>query len=252
MANTPIRFNASAVIEDAFLDLGVFQAGETIPPFDAAFALRLLNKLITTLAIQPLTCPTTEREVFSVVAAQNTYTMGPAGDFDTVRPPSGLIGAGLLMPTSGATIGQVEIPLAPLTDDAYQAIQAKDLQSAMFTDFYFIPEYAGGLASVYLWPTPNSTTYQLVLYRADPIAGFANLTTLYDFPPGYAEMLQYQLEKRLAKPYGQPWGPVDEDKASQALFLVKRNNFTLVDLALDPAMTNDSRGGYNIITGAGG
>lgn len=251
MANTPIRFNANSVIEDAFLDLGVFQAGETIPAGDSQFALRLLNKFISGLSIQPLSCPMTTREVFDVVALQSTYTVGPAGDFDTVRPTA-VTGAGLLMPSQASATGQVEIPVAILSDDAYESISVKDLQSEMFTGMYYTPTYAGGLGSIFLWPTPTVSTNQFVLYRADPIAGFANLTTLYDFPPGYAELLQYQLEKRLAKPYGQPWGQVDEDKASQALFLVKRNNFVLTDLAVDPAMTHDQRGGYNILTGTGG
>lgn len=248
---TPIRFNANAVIEDAFLDLGVFEAGNPIPAPDAQFALRLLNKCVNTLSLQPLTFPFIDREVFDVVTNQSTYTIGPGGDFDTIKPMA-LTGAGLLLPSQSASTGAVEIPRAVLTDDGYQAIQVKDLRSTLWTSVYYNPTFADGLGSVFLWPTPTSTTYQCVLYRGDVIQGFADLTTFYDFPPGYAELLQYQLEKRLAKPYGQPWEAADDDKARTALALVKRQNFKLADTPLDPALTRDRRSGYNIQTGTGG
>lgn len=252
MANTPISFNANAVIQAAFLDLGVFAPGESIPAPDGQLTLARLNNCVNALQLSPLTFPFVTREVFDVVSGTSTYSIGPGGDFDTVRP-AGLTGAGLLMPSQAATTGPIEIPRGLMTDDAYQTLQTKDLQNAMWTAVYYNPTYSGGLGSVFLWPTPNSTTYQLVLYRSDVLQGFANLTTAYDFPQGLFEVLQYQLGKRLAPAYGATgWTPMLEEMARDTLFLFKRNNFKLADLTLDPAMTKDRRGGYNIQTGTGG
>lgn len=250
MPSTPIRFNANAVILDAFLDLGVFSPGESIPDADAQLALRALNRFVSSLANQPLTFPFTDREVFSVVAGQSTYTIGPGGNFNTIKPAS-IVGAGLLLPSAAAATGPVEVPIGELTDVAYRALAVKALQSGMFTSYFYDPTYAGGLGAIYLYPTPNVTTNSLVLYRGDQIQGFADLVTLYDFPAGYAEMFQYNLEKRLATPYGVQWTPVQDELARDALALAKRQNFQLVDAELDTAMTGDRRGGYDINVGNG-
>jgi hypothetical protein len=40
--------------------------------------------------------------------------------------------------------------------------------------------------------------------------------------------------------------------ATDSLALIKRQNYKLSDLEIDPALTHDRRGGYNILTGSGG
>lgn len=247
-STTAVSFTANAVIGDAFLDLGIFAPGESIPPEHSQFALRALNRVVSQLGLHPLSKPFTSREVFTLVVGQNTYTIGPGGNFNTVRPVS-IDAAGLLMPSQGATIGQLEIPRAVLDQSDYENIRLKDLQNAMFTYVFYDPTYSGGLGTVYLYPTPNTTLYQLVLYTGSSIIGFANLTTVYDFPPGYLEMLQYQLEKRLAKPYGRPWGLDDEIKAGEALALVKRQNSEVAYIEIDPMVFGDSSYGYSILQG---
>lgn len=249
---TAIAFTARDVITQAFSDLGVFQPGESIPAPDANGALSRLNAFISGMSQSPLTFPYVGREVFNVIANQSTYTIGPGGDFDTVRPTA-LTGAGLLMPSLGSPTGQVEIPIAPMTDDAYQLCQVKDQTSALWTDIYFNATYTDGFATVFLWPTPTTTQNQCVLYFGSAIRGFANLTTQYDFPPGVFEMLEYELGKRLAPSYGGTgWTAELEGLRKESMFVYKRNNFKLTDAPVDPAMTHTSRGGYVIQTGTGG
>ena len=79
---------------------------------------------------------------------------------------------------------------------------------------------------------------------------FASLTASYDLPPGYDEMLEYQLARRLAGPYQRQFSPENAQMAIETLANVKRANYKLSDLPFDPAMTQDRRGGYNIVTGA--
>ncbi len=91
-----------------------------------------------------------------------------------------------------------------------------------------------------------------MLYRADQIAGFSDLTTNYDFPPGYQDALEYNLAVRLAIPYGRMVTPELRQMASDSLALIKRQNYKLTDLAIDPALTHSHAGWYNIDTGSGG
>lgn len=251
-ASRGTTFNANDVIGAAFADIGVHSPGESVPPAEANQALARLNRMIAGLGLSPAMMPFIAREVFEVTSEESTYTIGPGGDFDTVKPLS-LVGAGLLQPTQGATTGRNEIPRAVLTTDAYEAISLKDMQSAMFTDVYYQRTYAGGFGLIKLWPVPNTTDNALVLYRGDLIQGFTNLTTANDYPEGLFEVLEYNLARRLATVYGGAnWTQELSTLARTSLSEFKTSNFRLVDLAVDPAMTHNQRGGYIIQSGTGG
>jgi hypothetical protein len=232
--STSINFNALSIITDALVDLGVCRPGATLSASDGELGLRVLNNFIGALSTQRLSFPFTDREVFAVVANQGTYTIGPGGNFSTVRPMN-ITGAGRLYPATSATVGPLEVRVDVLTDDAYDAIAFKSMRSAQWTSVHYTPTVTGGLGTVELWPVPDTAVNSLVLYRGDAIQGFANLTTFYDFPPGYYEMLQFNIEKRLCRSYGlaREWGALDDALASESLRLVKRQNFRLVDAALD-------------------
>lgn len=250
MAFDPVSFNALSVIQAALGDLGVIslEDGLEVSSAQAQDGLRRLNAMISSWSIHRLAIPFISREVFSVVANQSTYTVGPGGDFDTVRPTQ-ITGAALLLNTPTPP---VEIPNEILTDDAYEAIPIKNLTNILWTKVYYNPTFAGGLASIFLWPTPTTAANNLVLYRGDQIQGFSNLTTPAAFPPGYFEAFEYQLAKRLAVPYGLSVSPDLARMSADAFSTIKRENYKMNDAALDPALTNDRRGWYNLLTGTGG
>jgi hypothetical protein len=181
----------------------------------------------------------------------NPYTIGIGGTLNTQRPATqnAIVWAGLILTSASPT---VEIPLTIFTDDAWQAIQVKALTSAagINTGLYYNPTYTTSeLGSIYLWPIPATADNDLALYLRKPLTTFADLTTQYYLPDGCEEALEYNLALRLCGPYTVP---VDQDvkalaKSSMAIF--KRSNYRLADLAMDPAFTNDRRGGYDIQTG---
>lgn len=182
------------------------------------------------------------------VPTANTFTFTVEGS--PVTPATGTL-------TSQSVSGTpVEIPRAVITDDAYQAIQLKNLSDAQFTTVYYNSTYPFG--TIYLWPLPDTAQNQLVLYLQNAFTGFADLTTEYDFPdiPGYAEAIQYQLNLRLFTPYGVKDPAILEpirDMAAQTFGLIKRANNKPSDLPTDAQIfTSDFRGGYNINAGTGG
>jgi hypothetical protein len=239
------------VITQAFNVLNVFMPGEPIPPAQSSRALSFLNLMMGSWAQQALTVPSIAREVFTLTAGKggpsNPYTIGIGANLNTVRPAnqSSVVGAGLNLNASSPV---VEIPRDVLTDSAYQRIQIKELQNALFTSVYYNPTFATtGFGTVNLWPVPNTSMNDLVLYLEKAITSFADLTTTYEVPPGYEEALVYNLARRLAKPWGQT---VDADLAEMAIEsrkIIKRKNLKMIDLENDFA--KDPRGGYNINTG---
>lgn len=250
MAFDPVQFNAESVIQAALGDIGVvsLEDGQVVSPAQGQDGLRRLNAMISSWSIHRLAIPFISREVFNVVANQSTYTVGPGGDFDTIRPTQ-ITGASLLLNSSSPV---VEIPLGMLTDDMYEALQIKTLTNLLFTNCYFNPTYAAGLAQIFLWPTPTTADNDFVLYRGDQVQGFTNLTTAQSFPPGYFEAFEYNLALRLSVPYGQTPSPELSRMAAQSFATIKRENYKMNDAAIDPSWTHDRRGWYNILTGTGG
>lgn len=256
MAETPTT--AEAIITSAFDAVGIYAPGESLTADDANGALARLNLLMGTLRLQPLTQGVVSREEFDLVADKggpdDPYTIGSGGDFDTDRPIS-LEGASILLVQPDPSYN-VEVPRAVLTDDGWQAIQIKTLSATQFTDVYYNPTFrTSGLGTINLWPVPNVTTNKLVLYMLQTLRAFSTLTTQYYLPPGCADMLQYQLARRLLTPYGvtDPATVSDiKELANSTMGVFKRANAKLTDLPTDPALTRDPQGGYNILTGTGG
>ena len=239
------------VITAAFQNLNVFQQGASIPNAQANDGFLRLNRMLGGWALQPYTIPATASETFPLVAGKggpsNPYTIGIGGDFNTDRPPSSdyINGVGLLL---GGTTPPVEIQRAIYTDDAYRGIAIKELQNALFTGLYYIPTASGALGLIQLWPVPNTTLHKIVLYHTSPLVSFANLsTTSYTLPLGYEEALIYNLERRMATPYGRAMPADDLLLANAGMRLIKRTNVSVDDMPNDFA--RDRRGGYDINVG---
>lgn len=174
-----------------------------------------------------------------------TYTI----DGLPVSPATGTITAASLQSQP------IEVPRPVITDDAFQLIQIKTLPNSQFTVVYYNPTFPFG--TVFLWPMPNTTLNQLVLYLQSAFGGFADLTTEYDYPElsGYTEALEYNLAVRLLSVYGKTRDMASDivAQAQQSLGLIKRANNKLTDLPTDAQiLTHNRRWQYNINSGVGG
>jgi hypothetical protein len=246
---------AQRIINNACITIGRSAPGTALPAGEATDALRRLNLLIGGWSLQPLTQNVVAREVFTLVADKggpnNPYTIGVGGDFATVRPVN-LTGAALLLPAANP-LETVEIALAVLTDDAWQAIPIKGLASAQCTSVYFNPTFGTDLGTINLWPVPNTAVNSLVLYRRNQLPLFPSLVAEVFLPPGGEDAVEYNLARRLLTPYGiTDQGTVSDvlEMAASTLATFKRGNTKLADLGTDPALTNSQRGTYDILIGS--
>lgn len=187
-------------------------------------------------------------QTVATVPTVDTYTYTLEGT--PISPATGTITARAL------AYQPLEISRTIITDQAQWAIQIKTLSNAQFTVVYYNPTFPFG--TVFLWPLPNTTENQLVLYLQSVFSGFDGLTTNYEFPdiPGYAEALQYNLDLRLFTPYGVKDPSIIQpiaEMANQTLGLIKRGNNRLTDLPTDAqVLAWNRRSAYNINTGTGG
>lgn len=238
--------SAQTIITQSLTVLGAYGVGQSLSAADVNLGQFWLNALMSELAIQSLTIPSVSREVFGITANQSTYTIGPGGDFNTIRPPIGIDNAALLLNTSSPAI---EIPLALLTNQAYQSIALKTQTNTLFTNLFYNPTFVtGGLGTIFLWPVPTTAANDLVLYIETPLTEFADLTTPYQIPPGYLTMLVSNLAVRLAEPFTRPLSENLNRLAVKSLANIKRQNTKMGELVND---FSSGRGGiYNINTDA--
>lgn len=238
---------AQTIIKGAFGLLGVYQPNETLSATDAQDGLRRLNNMMGQLALQPGSIPCRIREVFNMVSGQgspsNPYTIGGGGDFDTSRP--GVIEQASVLLTQSQP-NPVEVDLSIFTNDAYDSIQVKDLSNSQPTGLFYQP--TSPLGRIYLWPVPDVAYNDLVIYRLEQLSSFVSLFASYDAPNGADEMLEYNLAKRLAAPYGKICPPDVQQMAATSLQIFKRQNNKIADLPQEIAQ-GDRRYGYNLNTG---
>ena len=241
--------SALSIISDAYLITGVTNVGSAITADMKQQGMTCLNQILGQWSLMPLTVPVTVREVFPLVGGQggpsNPYTIGPGGDFDTVRPAAnGITDVGLLV-TSVAE--PFEIPRTVYTNDAYASITQKDLESSYFTGLSYEPTSTDGRGQIYLWPVPSDASTSLVLYRGMQLAEFTSITNAYDFPPGAVPALTYELARWLSMRFHGSWSPQLEQMANQFMAIYQRANTVMTDLGLDAALTSGA-GVYNILT----
>lgn len=242
-----MSITAQNIIDAAFTDIGVLSPGETLEAAFAADGLLKLNGLVSWWATQSLTSLVNQRSVFTLIANQATYLIGPGGtntSFQVARPMV-LDNAGILL---NATTPAVEKPIGQMTDDMYANLSIKTLVSTLFTQVYYNPTMPNG--TVFLWPTPNTADNNLVLYYRTVLAEFADYaTTLYTLAPAFQLALEYNLALLLATPYGREVPALILKLASDTLSDLKRQNVRMADLAFDPALIGPSaKYRYNIQT----
>ena len=239
------QLTGQSIITFALQQIGVFGVGQTLGASDATIGLSRLNAMVSGLNIQSLARLVVTRSVLDLVADQSTYTIGPGGDFNVARPTA-IQNASLLLNSSSPSI---EIPLALLTDQAYQSIALKTQTNTLPTALYYQPTFTtAGRGTIILWPVPTTAENDLVLYYQQALVEFAALTTAYYWPEGAEEMLGYNLALRLCSIYARPVPDDVRLLARQSLATFKRQNMRMVDLSNDATAIGSRMGAYNIQT----
>jgi hypothetical protein len=234
---------AEDLVKGALQLLGVIDVTETPGPDETADGLRRLNAMINQWALRNGTMSVLQRNVFPLVANQTSYTIGPGGNFNMVRPAS-IAGAALLL--DGAS-PQSEIWRTVYTPEGYASIPIKAMSSSMLVGIVYEPTSPLGVIRPY--PVPNTTIHSLVLYARVALAEFALSGTSADLGDGLLEALEYNLARRLAAPYKVSLDPEVRLIAESSLAAIKRHNFSMMPIEVAYATGGPY---YDIVTGEGG
>lgn len=226
-------------IKSAMRMIRILEAGEEVKGTDGKDALVILNDMMDGWNAEQLMTPGTLIQDFPLIAGQQTYTLGPAGNFDVVRP-SIITGASIVVLTNPSV--PVEVPIPIETDDNWQEnYPVKNVAGSFPLAVYDDQDFPQ--RTLTFWPIPGEVdTFRL--YSRSPVAGFADLTSAYDFPPSYAEAIRYNLALRLADEWGGTLGQTIVAGAMASLARLKVSNVEIETLKCDEAVTGSDGGNY--------
>lgn len=219
-----MTITALDIITDAFLETGIIAGSETPAADEAAFGLRLLNRMLDQWTARKLNIYSVNFTLYTLTPTLQPHTIGktgnvPAPTFSTTGERPVKIESATLVLNTGSQA--VDVPLS-LRDDAWWADQrVKALSTSVPTDLYYSPDWPNG--KIYLWPIPT-IAYGLRLEFWTTLNELATLATAFSLPPGYRDAIVYSLAERLYVPFGHPVNPMTVSLALKARSTIQSPN----------------------------
>lgn len=238
MATTTCR----DIIRAALRTMGVLATGENPTADEQADALYSLNRMIEQWSIQRLFIYSITEEIFSFVPNQQSYTLGPGGDFDTTRPNKI---QDMNVRINPGTTSQLDIPMNILNQQQWAKIGVKLTQSSWPTHVY--PDMQYPLVVLNFWPIPQEAQ-NIEMFSWKNLTKFADVNQQVIMPPGYEDALIYNLAVRLCPEYGKASSQELQGLATSAKMHIKTENDKDNYMRCDPAVQGKS-GSFNWYTG---
>jgi hypothetical protein len=252
-----LSLSATDFIKSALRLVGALRSGLNLSAAELADSKLVLNSMLDAFSIERTQIPaiavqTLDQNQATLVLVPNkqSYKLGNvAGTEDFLLPrPSRIERVSINYSASQSTPS--EIPMDMYDDVQWQGLSNKttpsllpqvcfvDASNAVFPDMV-----------LYFWPVPTQAN-PVVLYLWTVLQQFADLTSQFLFPPGYAEMLRYQLAMRLAAefPCDMQKLPIVKALADEAKARVSGINVFAKEATCDDALLQ-SGGRGNIFSG---
>jgi len=226
------------VITDSLKLLGVVAGHEVPTSAEQTDAFARLNELIDSWGLHAQTLLVPRRDVVALLPTVQTYSIGPGADFDLPVPVT-LDAVSYLVAGTPPT----EVFLALGMEQAILAEPQKLLTGSPPQLVNYSRTH--GYGELWVWPVPTMAQ-DLVVYWREALAQFPDLITPVSLAAGYAKALRTNLAIELAPEFGKAADPLVMKMAAESLADVKRANFPMVEIGIDPFLTG--AGSYNILT----
>lgn len=238
MATPGTRVTALDLIKSSLRLLNVLDAeiGENPSASQGQDALSVLNQMLDAWNAEHLMIFTESETTFSLIASQQTYTLGTGGDFNIARPPK-LDMAFIIQLDNSSQPLETQIPI--YTDQQWANIPVKNIVSTLPLGVY--DDCAFPLRNLSFFPIP-SVTVQFKLWAWQALSLCQNLQTILAFPPGYQEAFRFNLAPRLASEYGRQTPIEVAAYAVESKARIKSINMAPIDMQSDSAVLSGDAG----------
>lgn len=210
---------ARDIVARAHRLLGKAQSGDALPEAEFQDGLTALNMLLESWQAEKLVVYAFVDTAFTLVSADASYTVGPAGDFALTPRPSKI--ENVYIRASNIDYG-VEL----VDNDRWVAISAKTVTSNVPRKAYYEPTLPTGTLQV--WPVPDTgNSLHIVTWTA--ISSLDLLTTAIALPVGYERALSYNLAVDLGPELSvQPPATVIQIAIDSKATIMRANNRPLI------------------------
>lgn len=232
------------IINRALRLIGVAQTGEASGSDEVDDCFDTLNMMLGVWNNDHLMLNGFINELFPLTANTGVYTIGPGGDFDTIRPQQ-ITRAFVRYNTSANPSFQYDYGLEIVPNSKYQEIFLKQLSVTYPVYLFYNNKFPLGEITLYPWP---SQACSLGLSSWAQIPQFTNLIQEIELPPGYEGAIAYNLAVEMAPEYGKTLDPIVFSKATEYKAAIMRTNTELSYLKTDTALLPKRT--FNILTGS--
>ena len=198
------------IVSRALRLLGVGTAGETLSAEETSDGVAALNALVKAWQAKGLGLWTRTEGTMTLVAAQQSYTMGGSGTPDFASRPLKIESCRV------KDSSDREIPMAELSRQEYFNLPLKSA-TGIPTQFYYDPQLNAG--KLYVWPTlQTGQTRTLAFTYRRTLEDFSANGDTPDFPVEWINALTYNLAVDLSPEYpGATISPIVTARASEYL-----------------------------------
>lgn len=232
------------IIRDAFTEIGVLAAGETLSSDDQAFGLGKANRLLDNWNAERRAVYADVFNTYTLTANLGSHTIGPTGTFVVTKRPVTIDAARLIFTAPNPDIYQ---PITLRDKQWWQAQTIPGMTSAIPTDLYYDPTWPNG--TLHFWPVPT-VAYGVLLVTREYLAAVAT-GDQFSLPSGYREAVTLTLAEQLQIAYPRASGPnpVLAVSAAQARARIFANNAPSPNLVTcDAGMPTHGSSTFNYLT----
>lgn len=205
---------AQTIVERALRLIGATESGETPTAGELADGLTALNDMIESWQTDRLTVFAYVDTAFTMVNGDNSYTVGPSGNFNLTPRPSKIENIFI-------RANNIDYPVDLVDQEKWFSIPDKTVSSDIPNKAYYEPTMSTGTLQV--WPVPNAA-HSLHIVTWSPVSSFASLSTSVTLPQGYARALSFNLAVEIAPEYQLAVPANVQSIALDSLAMLKRAN----------------------------
>lgn len=182
---------AQTIIDRALRLIGAIASGESPTSAESNDGLISLNAMISSWQTEKLNVFSYLDTAFTMSASDNSYTVGPGGNFSlTPRPPK--------LEQVFVRNANIDYQVELIDYEKWFAIPDKTSSSGIPIYAYYDPTLSTG--TLLLWPVPNAA-YSLHIITWTSLSELTALSTTITLPQGYERALAYNLAVEVASEY---------------------------------------------------
>lgn len=223
------------IIKRAMKIAGVLGQNETPTSSEADDGLDALNDMLDSWSTDRTYIYSILQENFPLSNGVTTYTIGTGGTFNTNRP--------VAIDNVFIRLNGADFPVKEIDSQDYNSITVKTTNGGIPQYYFYNPSFP--LATISLWGAPSAGAV-IYLNTWQQLTQFADLSTNYSFPQGYARALKYNLAKELAPEFGTKLTPEALEIANKSEAIIRSKNLPAPVMKTEVGLIGGNN--YNYVT----